>query len=179
MVAWSSLADAPAITLHGERLASAIVKRVKPLENREFKINGWVWIHAAKAKDHNHHAAIVGAHTTECPENPALCGCIIGAAHFCKQISVDDAAADERLRPWTFGPKCSLIDDAIILDTPVPARGSLSLWTKYLPYGELRVAFQKTARASAAQQLRLSKTKVDEATRVAIRAALRHANDLR
>jgi len=190
MVSWSQLADAPAITLHGERLASAIVKRVKPLENRTFKIKGWVWIHAGQAKDYAKHAAIVDKHTSECPEDPGLRGCIIGAAHFHKTVDVTDAKGDERLKDWTFGPQCSLIDAAFLLDAPVPASGKLSLWKKDMPYEALRKAFNARVLCDAARLrslkaclARAGKRKVlhqiDAATRMVIREAQRDVMGLR
>jgi len=191
MVAWSSLKDARAITLRGERLASAIIKKVKPLENRDIQLQGWVWIHAGRKETPDIHAEIIDAHTQSCPTDSKLRGHIIGAAHFSKCITLAEAKADPVLKPWAFGPRCSLIDDALELCTAVPARGYLGLWSKDLPRDELEAAFRATTpenlvvkiSADAATIKGVPKSEhppgVDDADCAAIRAALREMNGMR
>ena len=145
MVAWSSLENAPAITLRGERLALAIIKKVKRLENRHVKLKGWVWIHAGQGVTAAEHAKIIDDHTEDCPEDRSLRGFIIGAAHFYDVVSVEQARADPLLAPWAFGPHCALIDDTFVLKEPVWASGFVGKWTKGIPYDALQSSFNASS----------------------------------
>ena len=125
MVAWSAFEAAPVITLRGERLALAIVKRAKRVENRHFHIRGWCWIHAGLSPTKAEHAAVVDSMTDVAPETPDLRGFIIGAAHFSHTLTLEEAKADTSMAPWAFGPLCNIVDDAFMLEKPVKMRGGL------------------------------------------------------
>ena len=127
MVGWSSLRDAPILTMRGERTALAIVKGSKGVENRHFKLRGWVWLCAGLRDTDPVQAAIIDEQTTRAPPTPQLRGTIIGAAHFSDTISVEAARKDPLLAPWASGPKCSIIDDVFELAQPVAAKGTLHL----------------------------------------------------
>ena len=170
---------APAISI-SDRNALAIVKGRKPLENRAFALQGWRWIHSGKKPTAAKHAAVIDAMTDTAPDSPHLRGCVIGAAHFATCITYADAVQDPTLKPWAFGPKCSLIDDVFMLPTPVPARGALSNWAPSAnTVAKLKKSFELMLSSSTRATIVHDDDKSDYNDAVAIRAALRALNSLR
>ena len=131
MVAWSSLKDANAITMKGAPLGRALVKKRKPVENRAFGLHGWRWIHVGQGKMVEVQRKVISEHADDLMECDAdLKGYVIGAVHFSHVLSRAEAKTDPAMAPWSFGPMCSVVDDAFELEHPVgPIQGALSNWS--------------------------------------------------
>ena len=133
MVAWSSLKDAKAITMKGAPLGRALVKKRKPVENRDFGLEGWRWIHVGQGKMEEVHRKVISEHAADLMEcDDDLKGYVIGAVHFSHVLSRADAKKDTVMAPWSFGPMCSVVDDAFELEHPVgPIKGQDSSSSRY------------------------------------------------
>lgn len=123
------------------RLALALAKRKKKQEQRNYSIgrqllNGhWTLVHAGETPtEHEPHGRMLDMLAPgECLEDPAVRGKIVGAMHVSELIRTDAALTDPMLAPWVVNdarwPYAAVVDDAILFDEPVEAKGWLGVWT--------------------------------------------------
>lgn len=123
-------------TLKSGWLAAAILHGRKIFENRLFGFApGWYAVHVGSAKDgdvaakqhvleacaDDEDAAIIVADmdAARVPKSN-----IVGLVHVAHALPLESCAPN----PWALGPVCSVLDQTIWLETPVPCAGQLGLW---------------------------------------------------
>ena len=115
------------ITLRGAQLAYAVLRGEKRVENRHFSMRpGWYALHVgAKTGCHSSQEPLLQAVTALPPEAALPHGVVVGAVRVSHSLPLEDCSDVE---PWAFGPVVNVIDACCRLETPVDAKGALSIW---------------------------------------------------
>ena len=129
-----------AFTLKSPWLTSAILRGLKPVENRSVTWKpGWYGLHTGVAKDADRWAeqhvcaatddAGFATVAMDVASSKVPKGALVGAvaiSHALPTGSIVDS--DGRPSPWALGPFCMVISKTIWLSEPVPCKGQLGTW---------------------------------------------------
>lgn len=142
------MANAPADVTHGFTLrspwlTSAILRRIKPVENRSVTWKpGWYAIHTGVAKnadqwahDHVKLAARAAEHAIVLEDVVSLRvvkGTIAGVCFISHALParcvVDHVDGTTRRSAWALGPFCMVVSQVIWLSQPIACAGNLGTW---------------------------------------------------
>lgn len=118
---------ARALTFHGATPAWALLKRLKSLENRPYRLpcGGWIAVHVGSGSWRGDYSLQIEG----CPSEEALMnvygGCIVGLFKVKECRRPGNCGANV----WAEGPVCNVVEAVVELPSPIPIqKGKLSLW---------------------------------------------------
>ena len=118
---------ARALTFHGATPAWALLKRLKSLENRPYRLpcGGWIAVHVGSGSWRGDYSLQIEG----CPSEEAMMnvygGCIVGLFKVKECRRPGNCGANV----WAEGPVCNVVEAVVELPSPIPIqKGKLSLW---------------------------------------------------
>lgn len=118
-----------AFTLKGALYAEAIISKKKRVENRHFSIRpGYYFLHVGQGKLSKDRERLIHSISADLPGEADLCDYkskVLGVVHVKGSFKLSEVETND---PWATGPICNEIDEVYRFDTPVSAKGSLSIW---------------------------------------------------
>ncbi|CAK9052565.1 Hypothetical protein SCF082_LOCUS28745 [Durusdinium trenchii] len=120
-----------ALTVQGPQQGLAMVNGLKQVENRSWQIpTGWYALHVGAKPLKALGKAWVYRMEEAWPDAPAEetlpSSCIIGLIRISDHRHPSECETSQKI--WAVGPICHIIDEAIELPRPIPARGHAGLW---------------------------------------------------